>query len=98
MSLILFGHHQPYAKAPKPRSGETIHLQAKRFGFFPRTFVWRGHEYHVETVERCWITGGRRSGGQLQRHYFQVRCPEGVFDLYQVIAHNTWHIARVERN
>jgi hypothetical protein len=96
MSLILFGNRKEYAQSPK-RSGEAIRMQAKRFGYFPRTFVWRGREYNVEAVERCWTTGSRRNGGQMQRHYFQVRCPEGKFDLYQVIAHNTWHIARLER-
>jgi hypothetical protein len=23
-----------------------------------------------------------------------VRCPEGVFDLFQDVQHNTWHLER----
>lgn len=98
MSLILFGNHKQYDKVSKLRGNEAIRMQAKRFGYFPRTFVWRGHEYNVEAVERCWTTGSRRNSGQMQRHYFQVRCPEGKFDLYQNLEHNTWHIARIERH
>jgi hypothetical protein len=44
-------------------------------------------------VERCWTTTSRRNGGQLDRHYFQVRCAEGTYNVYQDLRHNTWHIA-----
>ena len=95
MSLILFGSRKRYDKsASRPRRSEAIDMRSRRFGYFPRAFVWRGHEYHVEAVERCWTTSTRRNGGQVQRHYFQVRCAEGKFDLYQDVMHNTWHIAR----
>jgi hypothetical protein len=47
----------------------------------------------VEAVERCWTTASRRNGGQLDRHYFQVRCAEGTYNIYQDLRHNTWHIA-----
>ena len=80
---------------------EAIRMQAKRFGYFPRTFIWRGHEYNVEAVEKTWTTGSRQPtifGGQIQRQYFQVRCPEGRFDLYQDLQHNTWRIVRAEFN
>jgi hypothetical protein len=29
----------------------------------------------------------------MDRHYFQVRCAEGTFNVYQDLTHNTWHIA-----
>ena len=75
------------------RSGdEAIEMRSRRVGYFPRTFVWRGHEYTVEAVERCQTTGDR--AGQSQRHHFQVRCAEGRFNLYQDLTHNTWHIKR----
>ena len=101
MSLIPFGngnssyHNRKQASKPRTRrrGNEAIDMLARRFGYFPRTFVWRGHEFHVEAVERCWTTGTRRNGGRMQRHYFQVRCAEGRFDLFQDLTHNTWHIA-----
>lgn len=77
---------RPRVARPK---AEAIDLRARRFGYFPRTFVWRGHEYQVEAVERCCTTG---APGHLQRHHFQVRCAEGAFNLYQDLQHNTWHI------
>lgn len=70
---------------------EPIEMRSRRFGYFPRTFVWRGHEYTVEAVERCRTTG---SAEQAKRHYFQVRCAEGKFNLYQDLQSNTWHIER----
>ncbi|CAG0935961.1 hypothetical protein TFLX_04817 [Thermoflexales bacterium] len=99
MSLSLFGNHKTTAKPSLKRRGatrrgvEAIDMRARRFGYFPRTFVWRGQEYQVEAVERCWTTASRRHGGQLDRHYFQVRCAEGTYNVYQDLRHNTWHIA-----
>jgi hypothetical protein len=94
MSLLLFGNRTQTARPAPRRRHEAIDMRSRRFGYFPRTFVWRGHEYQVEAVERCWTTGTRRNGGQMDRHHFQVRCAEGKFDLYQDLLHNTWHIAR----
>lgn len=95
MSLALFGSRKETRRAPDRRRGpEAIDMRSRRFGYFPRTFVWRGHEYQVEAVERCWTTGTPRYGGRVERHYFQVRCAEGRFSLYQDLRHNTWHIAR----
>ncbi len=94
MSLMLLGNRKATSvkSAPKLRSAEAIEMRARRFGYFPRTFVWRGYEYHVEAVERCWTTAARRSD-RMERHYFQVRCAEGTFNVYQDLQHNTWHIA-----
>lgn len=95
MSLMPFGNRKTATKSNIRRgSTEAIDMRARRFGYFPRTFVWRGREYSVEAVERCWTTGSRRNGGRMDRHYFQVRCAEGTFDLFQDLIHNTWHIAR----
>ncbi len=99
MSLSLFGNHKANAKPLMKQRGaarrgtEAIDMRSRRFGYFPRTFVWRGREYQVEAVERCWTTASRRNGGQLDRHYFQVRCAEGTYNVYQDLRHNTWHIA-----
>jgi hypothetical protein len=95
MSLMLFGNRKAARRSTLRRRGnEAIEMRARKFGYFPRIFVWRGHEYQVEAVERCWTTGSRRNGGQMERHHFQVRCAEGNFNLYQDLRHNTWHIAR----
>lgn len=90
MSLDLL--NQCKTTTSKSHSTEAIEMRARRFGYFPRTFLWRGHEYQVETVERCWTTASRRSGWRMDRHYFQVRCAEGTFNLYQDLLRNTWHI------
>ena len=95
MNQLLFGKQTFMASSTTlRRRPEAIDMRARRFGYFPRTFVWRGHEYQVEAVERCWTTGTRRSGGRMERHHFQVRCAEGTFNLFQDLNHNTWHIAR----
>jgi hypothetical protein len=99
MSLSLFGDRTSNVKPVSKRRGathrgtEAIDMRARRFGYFPRTFMWRGCEYQVEAVERCWTTTSRRNNGQMDRHYFQVRCAEGTFNVYQDLKHNTWHIA-----
>ena len=104
MSLSLFGDHKANVKPVVKRHGaarrgatrrgvEAIDMRSRRFGYFPRTFVWRGREFQVEAVERCWTTASRRNGGQMDRHYFQVRCAEGTYNVFQDLRHNTWHIA-----
>lgn len=77
----------PHVTRPK---AEAIDMRARRFGYFPRTFLWRGHEYQVEAVQRCWTTGTRRA--KMNRHYFLVRCADGEYTLYQDLTHNTWHV------
>lgn len=72
----------------RPKS-EAVEMRARRFGYFPRTFLWRGVERQVEAVQRCWTTGTVR---KMNRHYFKVRCADGEFTLYQDLRHNTWHI------
>ena len=99
MGMIIFGNRspKPARRAPgRPKRVEAIEMQAKRFGYFPRTFLWRGCRYDVHAVERCWTTGTRQRGGRVQRHHFRVRCVEGAFELFRDLVHNTWHIARFE--
>lgn len=72
------------------RVNEPIAMLEKRFGYFPRVFLWHGHCYDVEAVERCWT--------HPTRHYFRVRCAEGIFDLYQDVRINTWHLERMEEH
>jgi len=82
------------ARRPNIR-GQAIKMEVKRFGFFPQTFVWRGKRYDVHEVEQCW-TISRRWFWNVERHCFRVQCAEGVFELYQDVRHNTWHIERFD--
>jgi RNase_H superfamily len=66
---------------------EAVEIQEKRFGYFPKAFRWHGKRYDVQAIERCW-TAARRS----PHLCFRVRCNEGIFDLYQNIRDNTWHL------
>lgn len=71
----------------KLRASSAVEIQEKRFGYFPKTFRWRGKQYAVQAVERCWHA--TRLAPQL---CFRVRCHEGLFDLYQNIRDNTWQL------
>ena len=81
---------------------EPIEMLERRHGYFPKTFIWRGQQYDVYAVERCWATlqwgwTRREKGG---KHRFRVRCSfdsaqdrhEGTFEVYQDIHHNAWHL------
>jgi len=76
------------------RGAEPIEMRERRHGYFPKTFVWRGHRYDVCAVERCWTISRRGRDGRVERHCFRVRCPEGIFEVYQDARHNTWHVQR----
>ena len=87
-------------KKRRRRGAEPIEMRERRHGYFPKTFVWRGHRYEVDAVERCWTVSRRGRGGRVEQHRFRVRCSfgpaqdrrEGTFELYQDVRHNTWHI------
>ncbi len=76
------------------RGAEAIEVRERRHGYFPKSFVWRGRRYEVYAVERCWTVSRRNGGNGVERHCFRVRCPEGVFEVYQDVRHNTWHLQR----
>lgn len=99
--MFLFGRQKTRTRQAKPRRRriEAIDMQAKRFGYFPRAFMWRGKRYEVcdNGVERIWTTGSRAWGSYAQRHYFRVVCVEGTFELFQDITHNLWYMAKFER-
>lgn len=71
----------------KPKREEAVEIQEKRFGYFPKVFRWHGKRYDVQVIERCWTVS--KSAPRL---YFRVRCREGIFDLYQDLHANTWHL------
>ncbi len=72
------------------RREQTVEIQEKRFGYFPKAFRWHGKRYDVQAVERCWTIA--RSAPRL---CFRVRCAEGTFDLFQDIRADTWHLLPV---
>ena len=89
-------------KKRRRRGAEPIEMQARRHGYFPKTFVWRGQRYEVHAVERCWTVSRRGRDGRVERYCFRVRCSstsaqdrrESTFELYQDVRHNTWHLQR----
>jgi len=73
---------------------EPIEIRERRHGYIPQAFLWHGRCYHVHAVERCWtVLGRRRENGRL---CFLVRCAEGVFEVYQNLTTNTWHLSKAE--
>ena len=68
------------------RQDQSIKVQEKLFGYFPKVFSWQGQCYHVLAVEHCWST--RRP----LRLNFRVRCREGLYDLYQDVRADLWRV------
>jgi hypothetical protein len=95
------------SEARRPRSGReiqkrrrgrgTVQMRRRRHGYFPHVFVWRGREYRVQSVERCWTSSRRKRGNKVEGHFFRVRCPEGTFELFQDAQAGTWHMHRKVR-
>jgi hypothetical protein len=67
---------------------EAVEMIAERYRFLPHLFRWRGWCYEVEEVERCW-TMVRRRGAERR---FQVRCPDGSFELRQDLSTGAWSL------
>lgn len=86
---------EPVGRLRTKRYNEPIEVQAKRFGFFPQVFLWHGRRYRVERVERAWTVCKQRSRRRVQRRCFRVHTAEGVFDLYQDLIANTWHLDKM---
>lgn len=79
----------------RKRYNEPIEMQTKRFGYFPKTFLWHGRRYRVKRVERAWTISRQRTHRRVERRCFRVHTAEGVFDLYQDLAANTWHLDKM---
>jgi hypothetical protein len=73
---------------------EAIEMAQRRFQYFPRVFRWRGQRYDVDAVEKCWSISRRGWRRRIKRHYFQLRCGGGTFEVYQDVRTNTWHLRR----
>jgi hypothetical protein len=83
------------ARVQKRRYNEPIEMQVKRFGYFPQAFLWHGQRYYVTRVERAWTVCRRRSSRRVERRCFRVHTAEGIFDLYQDLVANTWHLEKM---
>lgn len=78
-------------QAPRPHSGSEM--------------KWRGREYRVEAVERCWSISRRGRGNRVESHCFRVRarpssvevCQGDTFHLFQDTRAGTWHTQRRAR-
>jgi hypothetical protein len=79
---------------------EAVEMVRRRFGYYPRVFRWRGRCFRVYDVERCWTRSRRGTRHdrrrRVERHFFQVRCDEGTFEVYQDLRANTWHLRRAK--
>jgi hypothetical protein len=75
---------------------EAIEMLERRFQYFPRAFRWRGRRYEVEAVEQCWTVSRRGWKRRVERHFFRVHCAEGLFELFQDLRANTWHLRRAK--
>ena len=85
---------QHSGKMRRQRGAEPIKIQEWQHGCFPKAFVWRGHQFDVHAVERCWTVSRHVRGGRVEQHCFRVRCPEGTFEVCHDIRRNTWHLER----
>jgi hypothetical protein len=71
---------------------EPIEIKERRHAFCPQAFLWHGRCYRVHAVERCWTVMRRQRGRA--RLCFLLRCAEGIFEVHQDLASNTWHLSR----
>ena len=73
---------------------DTVEMVQRRFQYFPDVFRWRGRCHRVQSVRRCWTVARRGWRGRIERHFFQVECAEGEFELFQDVQDGTWHLRR----
>lgn len=74
---------------------EPVVVPAKRFGFFPQVFVWRGQRLDVSAVESCRTEVRDDWRGRVERHRFRVRTADAVFELTQDPAQDTWKVEKM---
>lgn len=73
---------------------EAIDVMEYRWRYFPAVFRWRGRRYQVDAVERSWVVPAHGWRRRNDRRFFQARCGDGLFELYQDLAASTWHLRR----
>lgn len=72
---------------------EAIEVMQRRYGYYPRLFLWRGRPYEVDGVDRCWVVGRRLR--RAARRYFRLQAGGATFELYRDLGAGTWHLRRV---
>lgn len=76
---------------------EPVELCARRFGYQPARFRWRGMLYRVACIERVWEETARRD--HAARRYFAVRCGNNQeYMLFQDLQIGTWHLVPATAN
>ena len=73
---------------------EAIDVMQYRWRYFPAVFRWRGRRYQVDAVERSWLVPAQGWRRRQDWRFFQARCGEGIFELYQDLEAGTWHLRR----
>lgn len=97
-------------KQQRWRRLEPVEMRQRRHNYFPHVFAWRGQEYHVDAVERCWTISHCVRIGWVEGHCFRVRArpnvrlsghaqssQASVFDLFQDAQTGIWHMQRQVR-
>ncbi len=83
------------ARMRERKLNEPVVVPAKRFGFFPQVFVWRGQRLDVRAVESCRTEVRDDWRGRVERHRFRVRTADAVFELTQDPAQDTWKVEKM---
>lgn len=73
---------------------EPVEMMQRKFRYFPRVFRWRGQRFQVEAVKRRWTVVRHGRKRRVARHFWQIQCAEGDFELFQDIETGTWHLRR----
>ena len=74
---------------------ETVQVE-RRFEYLPHTFCWRGKRYEIDEVERTWTVADQVWRRHVQRRFYNVRCREGVFEIFQDLKTGTWWLRRAK--
>lgn len=77
---------------------EAIEVLQRQFQWFPQVFRWRGRRYQVEAVEQCWTVSRSGWRRRVKGHYFELRCAEGRFEVFQDVESNAWRLRRAKLN
>jgi hypothetical protein len=75
---------------------EPVLVPARRNGFFPEAFIWRGQRHEVSAVVSCSTQVRRGWRGHVQSHHFRVRSQGRLYELTQDLAQDAWHLEPVE--
>ncbi len=80
----------------RPRKlNEPVVVPARRFGFFPQMFVWRGQRLDVQAVESCQTEVRQDWRGRVECHRFRVRTADATFELTQDPVRDSWKVEKM---